>query len=79
MDPLCLDKVEFPLLPQPGSTSFVDPATVIRTCHLIPDFAKGLRYSESSDHGTSAIADDRNDWVSYYINRYVFIYNFKNL
>jgi hypothetical protein len=69
--PFRMDKVEFPPLFKPNSTSFVDPVNVVRACHLIPDFVRGKRYSVPNKHGTSKNADDGNDWKAYYINQCV--------
>lgn len=46
---------------------FLDPACVVRACHLIPAFAQGL-----TTHllGPSQMWDSRSgDWVNYYISR----------
>jgi hypothetical protein len=70
-EPFRMDKVEFPPISEPNATSFVDPTIVIRACHLIPDFAQGKRFANSTDHGSSKLAQDRNDWKEYYVNQYV--------
>ncbi|KAH7920743.1 hypothetical protein BV22DRAFT_1020666 [Leucogyrophana mollusca] len=51
---------------------FLDPALVIRGCHLIPCFADG-RTAELLRYGTSAgrMADEVDDWVAYYVNIFV--------
>ncbi|KAF7967387.1 hypothetical protein HWV62_34433 [Athelia sp. TMB] len=51
------------------SFGFLDPADVLRGCHIIPVFAKGKHHS--SGKGMSFCAKDSNDWNKYYINRFV--------
>jgi hypothetical protein len=69
--PFRLEKVQFPLLSDPGATSFVDPSIVIRGCHIVPNFSRGMRYPECDpkERGSSIIARDRDDWREYYINQ----------
>ena len=46
---------------------FIDPATVIRGCHLIPAYA----YGKTKDLlPPSAYRDPAGDWVNYYVNWY---------
>jgi len=52
-----------------GAFGFLDPARVIRACHLIPAFAYGktphlLHPSQARDFSTG-------DWVNYYVSRFV--------
>jgi hypothetical protein len=52
-----------------GAFGFLDPARVIRACHLIPAFTYGkttdlLALSQARDFSTV-------DWVNYYVSRYV--------
>ncbi|KAI4293738.1 hypothetical protein K525DRAFT_214235 [Schizophyllum commune Loenen D] len=52
-----------------GAFGFLDPAQVIRACHLIPAFHFGHTFSLL---GPSAFRDSRDgDWVNYYVNRFV--------
>jgi hypothetical protein len=47
---------------------YVDPADVLRGCHLLPVFANGKLHP---DHiATSKLASDTDNWKYYYINRY---------
>ena len=48
---------------------FVDPADVLRSCHLIPVFADGRQHLD----GATVSWNGRNadDWKYYYINRYL--------
>jgi hypothetical protein len=48
---------------------FVDPKDVLRTCHIIPNFAKGKRHDDGV--GVSRCAKDAGDYYRYYIGRYV--------
>jgi hypothetical protein len=52
-----------------GAFGFLNPARVIRACHLIPAFSYGqtarlLSPSQARDFSTG-------DWVNYYVSRYV--------
>ena len=53
----------------PGAFGFIDPALVIRACHLIPVFAEGQTDSLLR-HGQSLARTNNNvdDWVAYYVN-----------
>lgn len=62
-----LDRVHFPPLVGGESFGFLDPADVLRACHLIPCFMEGK--SHLGAVGSSHWAEDREDWHSYYINR----------
>jgi hypothetical protein len=67
-DPFRLDKVVIMPLLEAGSTGFIDPAIVLRSCHIIPNFTLGTRRTDSSD-GVSLLAQTRDDSVEYYINQ----------
>lgn len=62
-----LDRVKFPPLTNEHSFDFLDPADVLRGCHIIPRFVRGRRYADGP--GVSACAKDKDDWREYYINR----------
>ncbi len=64
---LRLNCLSFPPILQSGSFGFVDPALVLRGCHLIPAFASGKRHSDGI--GLSPLSRDNNDWKLYYVNR----------
>ncbi|KAG2741806.1 hypothetical protein P692DRAFT_201726163 [Suillus brevipes Sb2] len=64
-----LDRVYFPPMAEPDTFGFVDPNDVLRCCHVIPQFAQGLRRSDGS--GVSNCAQDKLDWRFYFINRFV--------
>jgi hypothetical protein len=62
-----LDRVKFPPLNDEHSFDFVDPEDVLRGCHIIPRFAKREKHPDGL--GVSACAQDKNDWLEYYVNR----------
>ncbi|KIK35174.1 hypothetical protein CY34DRAFT_56217, partial [Suillus luteus UH-Slu-Lm8-n1] len=64
-----LDRLNFPPVTNEHSFDFVDPADVLRGCHIIPRFARGKRHADGL--GVSACAGDKNDWREYYVNRFV--------
>ncbi|KAI9059487.1 hypothetical protein FKP32DRAFT_1657872 [Trametes sanguinea] len=67
-----LDRVGFVPESDEGAFDFVDPADVIRACHLIPAFAEGRT---TSLLGPSSLArtpsENHEDWERYYVNRFV--------
>ncbi|KJA13356.1 hypothetical protein HYPSUDRAFT_115550, partial [Hypholoma sublateritium FD-334 SS-4] len=65
---LRLDRLSFPPMAEKSSFAFVDPALVLRSCHLIPAFSSGKRYSDGI--GLSALSRDNSDWKMYYVNRF---------
>jgi hypothetical protein len=72
-----LDQLSFLPVTSPGAFGFVDPADVVRSCHIIPRFASGKRFPVGHDHhahhdvGLSICGHDSHDWNCYYIGRYV--------
>jgi hypothetical protein len=62
-----LDRLHFPPMAHANSFGFLDPADVMRGCHIIPAFATNRRYADGQ--GISRCAKDTNDWQSYYVNR----------
>jgi hypothetical protein len=64
-----LDRVSFSPMANSGSFGFLDPANVLRGCHIIPAFSQGPVHSDGS--GISCFAQDSNDWQSYYGNQCV--------
>ncbi|KIK32033.1 hypothetical protein CY34DRAFT_66591, partial [Suillus luteus UH-Slu-Lm8-n1] len=59
----------FPPLMDEDSFDFLDPADVLRGCHIIPSFASHRKHSDGL--GMSASAGDKDNWHEYYINRFV--------
>lgn len=65
-----LDTLRFPVITSRRAFGFIDPADVLRGCHLIPKLAKGkVDYLEGD--GMSKYAQDHQDWHLYYANRCV--------
>jgi hypothetical protein len=62
-----LDCVQFLPLHHEDAFGFVDPSQVLRGVHVIPYFAKGLRYKDGK--GVSRFAKDADDWNQYCVNR----------
>jgi hypothetical protein len=62
-----LDRVRFCPMAEEDAFGFVDPSDVLRSCHVIPCFAKGLLHGDGK--GLSACARDSTDWVEYFIGR----------
>jgi hypothetical protein len=71
-----LDQLSFPPVTNQDAFGFVDPANVVRSCHLIPRFASGRRFpihqGDGDDSlGLSPCGHDNHDWNRYYVNWYV--------
>ncbi|KAF8835853.1 hypothetical protein BDN67DRAFT_992306 [Paxillus ammoniavirescens] len=64
-----LDTARFVSMAKADTCSFVDPADVLRCCHLIPVFADGRLHPDGI--ATSLRARDSNDWKHYYINWFI--------
>jgi hypothetical protein len=62
-----LDHVRFPPITKDGAFGFIDPLDVLRSCHIIPMFAKGKLHIDGK--GLSHCARDSSDWLEYYVNR----------
>ena len=65
-----LDSVRFPSMASADAFGFVDPADVLRCCHIIPAFTDGQVHPDGVS--LSRNARDGNDWKRYYVNRWVF-------
>ena len=63
-----LDMLRFVPMNDVNAFDFVDPADILRGCHLIPAFAKGR--SHLNRISFSPIAKDGEDWKYYYVNWY---------
>lgn len=63
--PYRLDQLKFPPMASEGAFGFVNPADVLRSCHIIPAFNRGNQEFE----GMSKLARDSEDWEAYYIGR----------
>lgn len=64
-DQYSLDTVKFLPMADEDAFGFVDPADILRACHIIPSFSDGRLHSD----GMSRIAGDSDDWKFYFINR----------
>jgi hypothetical protein len=62
-----LDRVRFPPMSDEDSFGFLNPADVLRGCHVIPAFARGKARHDGL--GISRCACDSKDWQAYYVNR----------
>jgi hypothetical protein len=64
-----LDRLRFPPMSDNEAFGFIDPAHVLRGCHIIPRFAIGLCHAEGV--GISECAGNDKDWHHYYVARSV--------
>ena len=66
-----LPKIGFVEWNDPFAFTFLDPAHVVRGCHLIPAFAEG-RTSTLLPEGKSAarvlVAEEADDWLNFYVS-----------
>ena len=62
-----LDMVRFLPMADTDAFGFVDPADVLRGCHIIPSFADGPLHLDGI--ARSRCAGDSDDWKRYYVNR----------
>ena len=68
-DTATLDRVCFPPMADEHAFGFIDPDDVLRGCHIVPQFSRGLRYPDGA--GISRCAQDASDWHFYYVKRCV--------
>jgi hypothetical protein len=67
---LKLDRIRFPpITNNTEAFGFLDPVDVLRGCHVIPAFSQGKVHPDGRHF--SGLARDQNDWIVYYINRYL--------
>ena len=62
-----LDSLRFVPMSQDDAYGFVDPASVLRSCHHIPVFSSGRMHPDGIS--VSQNARDGADWNHYYVNR----------
>ena len=62
-----LDTVKFLPMADQDAFGFVDPADVLRGCHIIPSFTDGQLHPDGV--AMSHCAGDSDDWKRYYVNR----------
>ncbi|KAI0313524.1 hypothetical protein OF83DRAFT_1175591 [Amylostereum chailletii] len=65
-----LEKARYPPVTHPDAFGFMDPADVLRGCHLMPAFAHGHAHDDST-LGQSYHGHDGEDWNEYYVGRFV--------
>ena len=65
-----LDVLCFVPMHEDNTFGFINPADVLRSCHLIPDFSKGKLHPDCQ--ATSRASRNANDSKQYYVNRFVF-------
>ena len=63
-----LDMVHFPPVGDVDVFGFVDPRDVLRGCHIVPAFARGMVHTDG--WGISSCAADVKDFRRYYVIRY---------
>ena len=63
-----LDMIHFPPVASLDAFGFVDPRDILRGCHVVPSFARGLVHSDG--RGISYCAEDVKDYRRYYAMRY---------
>ncbi|KAI0312029.1 hypothetical protein OF83DRAFT_1067878, partial [Amylostereum chailletii] len=64
-----LEQLYFPPMSREDAFGVIEPADVLRGCHIIPTYSQG-RKSEDQQH-VSRHARDGEDWKRYYMNRFV--------
>jgi hypothetical protein len=62
-----LDRIQFPSMVDDNTFGFIDPSDVLRSCHVIPAFSRGMLHPDGK--GLSRCAQDSSDFVAYYVNR----------
>lgn len=64
---LKLDSLSFLPVTSENAFGFVDPSDVLRGCHILPWFRGGRVHGDR--HGISRLANDKDDWRQYRVNR----------
>jgi len=59
-----LDRIRFFPVTNDDGFGFVDPSDILRSCHIVPAFARGLLHSDG--RGLSSCARDSSEWVEYF-------------
>lgn len=68
-----LDVLRFVPMNEDEAFGFIDPADVLRSCHLIPDFSEGKLHPDCQ--AMSRASRDAHDSKQYYVNRFAFVNN----
>ena len=66
-DTLRLDRLTFPSVADDDALDFLDPANVLRACHIVPRISLSRVHQDGI--GVSRCANDKEDWERYYVNR----------
>lgn len=69
-----LDMLQFVPMNNVNAFDFVNPADILRGCHLILAFARGRSHPDHINF--SPITKDGDDWKYYYVNRYKYFQPF---
>ena len=64
---LIIDPIRFPPMADEQAFGFVDPRNVLRSCHIVPAFARGRARADGI--GLSKLVCDSRDWSRYRVNR----------
>jgi len=72
-----LNTIRFLPMADKDAFGFVDPANVLRGCHIIPSFADGRLHPDNV--ATSHCAGDSDNWKWYYINRWAVLVDLSDL
>ena len=67
-----LGRLRFAPIEDSDAFGFIDPADVLRGCHIIPCFRR--QKVHVTGRGRSRLARDDSDWKEYYINRSVLLH-----
>ena len=62
-----LPEVSFYPVNSPHAFGFIDPCDVLRTCHILPRFARGKRHEHAGGIGLSRCAKDQDDYNRYFV------------
>ncbi|OBZ70227.1 hypothetical protein A0H81_10051 [Grifola frondosa] len=66
---LKMDLLRFVPMYDEDAFGFIDPADILRGCHIIPAYTHGQMHADGI--GLSSIAQDASDAQKYYVNRFV--------
>lgn len=72
-----LQRIVFPPTASEDAFGFLDPADILRACHILPLFSLGRVHLDGV--GLSKLANDAQDWRMYYVNRFVILLFKSNL
>jgi hypothetical protein len=64
---LKLDRIRFSPMGDVDAFGFIDPSDVLRSCYIVPTFARGRPHMIRED--ISPCAQNSSDYIEYYLNR----------